>query len=369
MKLNKFNSLIGLCVATVAVSCSDALVDDVNRYPVGGEETDMISFIVADDYTRGGSFGNRPGLSTRGSVTTSDNIYTEGNAFAIYGDMTDSSKSIVLFNGDDVTYDNSNQWTYSNPRYWFADYEYSFVAMYPKTIPGLKDLNYENNRLAFSYTLPSNYSDATDILIAGHRRYYDSSSSDPTSVELSFGHIMTRLNFVAKIDAIAKDLGIEIKKISIKGVASNATYEVLPADIKTGFSETSDFSVAAWKISQTPGRKSLAKEIVTSQIEINTKEDGSKEILLFPSSDPLLVVPQSVTSDIIVELTYSQTGKNDQTVEGRLRTAASAHGYQWAQGRSYTYTFNLGVEDFILFDKPVVEAWDEDEGGKYIVVG
>lgn len=359
MKLNIFNSLIGLCVATEALSCSnDQVIDDLR--PAGGNDSDMISFMVADDYTRGGSFGNRPGSSTRATVTSTDNIYTMGSAFAIYGDMSDSSKSIVLFNGDDVTYDSSNQWTYSNPRYWFANYEYSFVAIHPKTIPGLKDLKYENNRLAFSYTLPSNYSEATDILIAGHRRYYDASPSDPASVELSFGHIMTRLNFVAYVDKSSQNADVEINKITIKGIASVASYTVRPTSIQPGSTETSDFDEAFWTtptsaitLSKTPSQKN-----VTSGVK-----DGMKTITLFPDSDPLFVIPQTVTGDMIVEIIYTLNGKED-TFEAYLNSTTIE---KWDAGRSYAYSFTVKDDGSILFAAPTVEKWEDYEGGQYII--
>ena len=100
---------MGLCVATAAVSCSNELVDE-NQLSVGSE-SDMISFVVADNNTRGGSFGNRPGSSTRASITTTDNI--EQNSFAVYGDMKalDSSNNpIIIFNGDEVSH-NGSKWT------------------------------------------------------------------------------------------------------------------------------------------------------------------------------------------------------------------------------------------------------------------
>ena len=294
------------------------------------------------------------------------------SAFAVYGDMSnlDSSNPIVIFNGTEVEdSDQDDKWTYSDVRYWFPDREFSFVALYPKTFAGLSNLKYESNRLAFTYTLPSNYSDASDIMIAGHRRIATASNMG-NMVELSFGHIMSRLNFVAKIDPIAKDLGIEIKKITIKGVASKASFSVIPANIQTGFYETSDLTLTnpVWTISQTPGRISLNKVPDETTIETYNEESTICKSL-FPMKDALFVIPQGVSSDITVELTYSQKNKGDTTIEGRLRSAASAHGYMWAPGRSYTYTFTLGVDDFIIFDKPDVSAWDEDEGGNYIVVG
>ncbi|MDE7349936.1 MAG: fimbrillin family protein [Muribaculaceae bacterium] len=340
------------------MSCSnDQVIDDPR--PAGGNDSDMISFMVADDYTRGGSFGNRPGSSTRGAaVTTRDNIYN--NTFAVFGDMTslDSSydvKNLVIFNGDEVKHDGT-QWAYSNPRYWFTNYEYSFVALYPKTFTGLAaDLSYENNRLAFSYTLPSDYTQATDILIAGHRRKAATSNVDK-KVELGFGHIMSRLNFVAKVEYTGQNSGIEIKSITIKGIASKGTYTALPATISTGYSETSDFAEAAWTISTS---EKIAYTKDTSKIP-----EVDKSFSLFPSTDPLFVIPQEVTGDLVVEITYSVNGKDEDPIEGYLDSALIT---EWIPGRAYTYSFTIKDNESIIFDAPTVQEWTDYEGGQYII--
>ena len=164
MRLNIFKSLFGLCVASMAVSCSnDQVIDDLP--PAGGNDSDMISFMVADNNTRGGSFGNRPGLSTRASITTTDNI--EQKSFAVYGDMKaldSSNNSIVIFNGDEVKHDGI-EWKYSNLRYWFANYDYSFTALYPYTEnkAAIQNLKYTDNSLSFTYS-PSTYTDYLAII-------------------------------------------------------------------------------------------------------------------------------------------------------------------------------------------------------------
>lgn len=357
--------LMGVCVATASVSCSNELVDDGLR-PVGGNDSEGISFVVADDYTRGGSFGNRPGLSTRASVTTTDNIKNPNIPFAVYGDMTleSSTDQIVLFNGDDVNYDAAkNVWAYSNLRYWLLDREYSFVALYPKTFDGLgSDLKYESNRLAFTYTLPSDYTRATDILIAGHRRQATTSNMD-RKVELSFGHIMSRLNFVAKIESSALNSGIEIKNITIKGVASEGSYSVLPATINNGFTETSDFSTAAWTVTANAVRKDFTKNTDTDNTK-TTLENSVTNISLFPENDPLFVIPQEVTSDLVVEISYSRNGKDEGPISGRLDSAVID---KWITGRAYTYSFTIKDNESITFEAPTVQDWIDYEGGQYII--
>ncbi len=353
---------MGLCVAAAAVSCSNELVDsDFNH--VGSEETDMISFVVADDLTRGGSFGNRPGTSTRGAVSKPEDI----NTFAVYGTFNNSSNNRVLFNGTEVSQGNDGKWTYGKKQYW-SEGEYSFLAIYPHTDPAttpLSNVDYssDSNSLSFQYTLPTDYKNATDILIAGHKRKY-ADASDADVVKLYFSHIMSRINFVAKIDPAIRNTEIKIKNITLKGVASKASCTVGLAEILPGSKQTSDLAGLTWTVSQTPQRIQFSKDTDATLNSANKIYSAE----LFPVDDQLLVIPQTVTSDILVEMTYSRNGK-ETTIQGRMRSASYAHGYSWSAGRSYTYSFTLGVDDYIIFDTPAVDVWDEDEGGNYIVVG
>ncbi|MDE7347528.1 MAG: fimbrillin family protein [Muribaculaceae bacterium] len=363
MRLNIFNSLMGLCVATAAVSCSNEVVDE-NCLPVGSE-SDMISFVVADDNTRGGSFGNRPGSSTRGSVTTSESM--KKNPFAVYGDMTnlDSSNPITLFFKEPVSYNNS-KWTYANTRYWFPNYEYSFLAIHPSTaIPSegstngeITNFDYKGDAsVSFDYTSPSDYSQATDILIAGHRRKYTASTDDKTVV-LSFGHIMSRLNFVANLE----NSNIEVTGITIEGIVSKAKYSVRPEIISSGNTETSDLTGTLW--SEHSGSTNISKN---KNFLPTTDSQGKLFISLFPDNDPLIVIPQKVTEKLKVVVTYNIGGQKDETIEGYLDSALLG---SWMAGKLYTYTFTLKAtnNEFIIFSQPDIEEWKEADGSSYIII-
>lgn len=355
---------MGVCVAAASVSCSNELVDDGLR-PVGGNDSDGISFVVADNNTRGGSFGNRPGLSTRASVTTTDNMYK--SAFAIYGDMSnlDSSNQIVIFNGTEVEdFDQDDKWTYSDVRYWFPDREFSFTAIHPAKVVGSNELpkiDYNDGSMSFDYTLPSDHQ-ATDILVAGHRRKYTAGYSTDF-VELNFGHIMTRINFVANIDKNSK---IEIKSITIRNIASEASYSVKPAEIMPGASSTSDLAGSAWSTPTVPVM--ISKVAETNKIEMSVNNStGIMSVSLFPEKDALILIPQDVSDNMIVEVTYSTGGTDIEKIEGNLSTVSSVK--SWAAGKLYTYSFTIeDNNDYIVFSKPNVEDWKEASGASYIIM-
>ena len=279
--------------------------------------------------------------------------------FEVYGNMVSSSSTTStpseVFKATPVT-KTDGKWVYENTQYWMPGQTYSFVAISTPSTENITNLSYSADKLTFNYTAPADYTTVPDILTAAHRRKYEKPA---TPVAFNFGHIMARISFVAKVDPSIPNQTLSIDRIEVKGIASRATYSLQPAPLGTA-SQTSDFVAPTWTISGTPARISYTKnpgETITT--------GGSTE--LFPSNDALLIIPQNVTSDIEVELTYSRGG-TPTTVSGRLRIASSTHGYAWAVGRSYSYSFTLGADDYLIFEEPAIKAWDEDEGGNYIVV-
>lgn len=367
MRLNIYNSLLGLCVASAAVSCSNELVDaDFNH--VGGEETDMISFVVADDLTRGGSFGNRPGTSTRGAATTDKNI--TDFPFAVYGDMAINSSAnnpSVIFDGTQVNYENGD-WKYSKLQYWISDRTYSFTAIHPAT--AIPNLDYSDGTLSFQYTLPSKIEDNVDILTASHRRKYDGSTGSPVS--FVFQHILSRINFVLNIDKTIGDKNqVVIEEISLQNISNSGSYSLTPAPLTSGTSTYDASGDSGWKNLSAPNA-TLFELSYPQGLTLN----GGEKVDFFPASGEdakmLCVIPQELTSDITLYVKYHsvENGK-DQTskeVYGNLYSVAlTTHNARWKAGESYTYAMTIGAEGKILFTMPDVENWKDAEGGNYVI--
>lgn len=347
--------LMGVCVAAAWVSCSNELVDDGLR-PAGGNDSGGISFVVADDYTRGGSFGNRPGSSTRATVTTTDNI--EQKSFTVYGDMTalDSSKSILIFNGEEVSH-NGSQWTYSNIRYWFSNYEYSFTAAHPKLEDkaAIQNLKYTDNSLSFTYS-PSTYSDGIDIMTATHRR---NSNVAITPVNFEFHHILSRINFKAEVDNTAVN-DIVITHLALVNVPTKAAYSIKAAS--TG-SNTNDYT-EEWSDFLDKDANCTLFEMTD---EITIPKGTTKEF--FPVENALMIIPQEVPEDVELQITYTTKGSGKSTTASTpLRNLTiTAHNGVWEMGKAYTYSFTLGDNESIIFNVPTVQNWNEAEGGNYVI--
>ncbi len=295
--------------------------------------------------------------ASRASVITNSTL--TANPFAVYGDMvkiSGAASTVKIFDGTTVTY-SGGAWSYGTPQYWFPGYTYSFVALCPAD--GLPDISYENNRIAFTYTQPD-YALTPDILVATHRRSYTSGTT--SAVFFQFRHIMARLNFTAQVDPNAES-GIVIESLRLINVFKQGNYQTAPAPLGTG-SETDDFVDGSWTVTGDTGvlfEKSFADRVLTP---------GETLQLFKADEDPLIVIPQQVTSDVKVEITYHHGNAPATKIyaSAKLFSIANAsHGGKWDAGLSYNYSFSLGANDFVIYSVPEVENWKDAEGGNYVI--
>ncbi|MDE6394659.1 MAG: fimbrillin family protein, partial [Duncaniella sp.] len=206
---------------TLYVSVFVPLMGAMSACTSDSEATDAI------DQGHGVTFTARE--ASRSTLISNSNI--TDNAFAVYGDMVLTSSAstatpTVAFDATRVTC-TDGKWSYDNQQYWFPSHTYSFVALYPADA-NVSDINYQNSRLSFTYTYPDEYTQATDLLVANHRRRYTSSGT-ATPVAFDFRHLMARLDFVANVDPAIGNGSVTIHSISLRNVYTQATYTVLPA--------------------------------------------------------------------------------------------------------------------------------------------
>lgn len=298
---------------------------------------------------------------TRASLVTNTTIRNE--SFAVYGDMKLTSSSdtpTVIFDGTEVAYNNGS-WGYANVQYWFPLHTYSFVALHPYSAlqTNISDINFGSSNLSFTYNYPDNYSDAVDLLTATHRRSYTTGAGH--AVAFDFSHIMARLNFVIKID---QSLGssVKITHLSLKNIGQSASYSISPAVLQSG--ETNDYIGGTWT-DPTDKTKTLFD---ISYDDVAVQSGTSYEF--FPAeTNPLLIIPQNVSANVEVEVTFQKDGDTSPTTASAqlYTTTVTAHNGVWQRGRTYTYTFSIGDNNYIVFGEPTLQDWNDAEGGNYII--
>ncbi|MDE7402034.1 MAG: fimbrillin family protein [Muribaculaceae bacterium] len=278
--------------------------------------------------------------ATRASVTT--NIDTEGGRFAVCGDMikadpgNSGGERMVIFSNTEVEYDGRN-WSYGESRYWFPNYEYSFVAIHPAHLlsGSVYDSQYSNSTLFLRYSIPVldgdriNRDKLTDIIAATHRRKYgNDTNSSASPVRLNFFHTMSRINFLLNYEGQADK--VTITKIELEGIDKTATLTLVPAPLSASGTRTDDYSLSWNSISD---RGTLIADI---NVDVSNGDTQS----LCPDNDALFMIPQPDNKGIIMKISYIYDRGDDP--EEQTMIAQNPIG-GWEAGKIYSYSIALNI--------------------------
>ena len=295
---------------------------------------------------------------TRGQVTTADNI--RANSFAVFGDVKytyyDESESTerkeVFLNRSEVRYvsDESNSgWKCTDEPFWYPNGEHSFVAIHPYSGITETQTTYSNNTLSFKYTLPDKIEDIHDLLVATHRRMYQNKNNTPaTSVKFKFSHILSRINITLNIEGSSDD--ITVTKIELDGLSKSGIFNITPAPLSPGSSQTDDYNLS-WSDHSNNGILS---------IDVADKGQGA----LFSESRALFVIPQPDNNKVIMKISYKSKGEDS---EQTLIAHESLGG--WSVGKIYSYsiTLNTATESPNINLDVSVEEWHSEPGNEVVV--
>ena len=318
---------------------------------------------------------------SRANITTNTSI--KNTPFVVYGDMVPTASAstatpTVIFPGTPVTFSTAdNAWQYDTPQYWFPNHTHSFVALHPAS--AVTDAQYLNNTLSFSYTLPAYseenptaYRSTPDILVATHRRNYTPGDTPTGAVAFNFAHVLSRINFTAEVKTGELNT-IVVDNFTIHNVHTSATYTITPAPILGSNSQADDYVDGTWTDHNTipdVGNQLLRFPTVTS---VNIEPANSRQFFRV-DNNPLFVIPQKIPENIEVLISYHAVDNQGNTVgtpvidlPAHLHQYTLQHGGEWLPGKSYNYTFAIGVDTDITFKTPTVEDWTESLGGNYII--
>lgn len=339
-----------MTLTVVAVACTSSASDEPND-----------AFEV--------KFAAREATDSRATLTTGDNI--KNKSFAVYGDMVSTTNASatpsVIFNNTEVKYANS-AWSYDTPQYWLPGNTYAFVALHPASAVGALNPTYSNHTLSFTYTQPADYRTAVDLLGASHHRNYILKGSEPASaVAFRFGHILSRLNFVAEVKS-SQHNPIIVESFSLRNVHTSATYTITPASI-TGNNETDDYTGEWSEYTNVPADGNQLFKIPSATTTIIRIEPGNERQFFPRNTNPLFVIPQMIPEEIEVSIRYRADvpGSDAVDMSTMIYVATLQHGGEWLPGKSYTYRFTIGVDEDITFKTPTVDDWVESLGGNYII--
>ena len=124
----------------------------------------------------------------------------------------------AFINGEEVTKAAEGAWGMSTTHYWPVSDNIQFFAFSPKAAISTDLWNVATKYPSFTYTI-KDVASQEDLLVASA-----TDKTKPTTdqaIELAFSHILTQINFSAKL---VKNFAYTITGISIKGVNNKNTY-------------------------------------------------------------------------------------------------------------------------------------------------
>ncbi len=304
-------------------------------------------------------------VTSRAALVSNSNIIN--TPFIVFGDMISidrrpDSKLIPTYNGAEVRFDSSlGKWICNESRYWFSDYQHSFVAVQPSKSDNLSNFQFSDNQLNFIYSQPADYKAADDLLIATLRRNY-SKMQESNAAPLKFGHALTNLNIVITYTdpTLSMTSPLTVRSLSFKNIPKTATYAVSPAPL-SGNSMTND---CIYYDDDVPGAMSDGWTVIKrADLEINFSAEGNdariipndnKGHYLFTSDDPLLLIPNPATP---TEMVISYSIYEDFGREHNDKTTTLIIPKGWNAGLNYILSITITNES-VLFNIDVAD-WKE----------
>ena len=308
---------------------------------------------------------------SRAAESTTANLTSK--PFALYGNVclaNDESDITELMNGRQATY-SSGKWNYGTTIYWFPNHIHTFLALHPieavNNTRTVTDVKYDNSRLSFKYTHPANYKNASDLLIATHRRRYDQvmgKIEDPVS--FTFEHILSVLDIRVKYN---EELAynnwnnrIVITEIVLDTINVSGTYSVHPDNLTEANARvgTDAHSESGWS-NLTSGSRSFKGDAYTTHNTGHMNQYGVQPgefKPVFQNADAITVLPKApgnVKLTMKFMLYVNGTYAADHTLSTVLENV------EWKAGQKITYNLQVSIGE-LLQGECTVEKWNDISG-------
>ena len=286
---------------------------------------------------------------TRSAVTTTQNL--TGKGFAVYSDIkslpaTADTHSSIICDKEQVAYQ-SGRWKYGRSIYWFPSHQHSFVALHPYEAIGtnaggkttVTNVKYEDGTLSFSYTHPDDYKNASDVLVATHRRNYIAElgkKADP--VNFTFEHTMAVLDIVAKYTEPLvygnQNNRIEIQNVTLENINISGNYSIRPDELTEGNDRTSTHDATGNWTDLKSGSRSFKGTSYNGIVNTENRTDVIPYRRLYSNSDEFIVLPKEkgdVKMTVKFDLYVNMTKAAEHTLSTVFKDA------EWKAGQKIRY--------------------------------
>ena len=315
-------------LATVAmVACSN---DEVVRQAA----PEAISFenVFVDNATRS---VNDPSL---------DATTLQGCGFGVYG-FVKADDTAPIFTNEEVTYDQTNGWSYANTQYWIPGATYDFFAVAPfraySDVVATAGTAGTPGGLTLSF---ANVNGTTDLLYAQNK---DMSSTGTTPVGFTFRHTLSKVKFSFENNNQSANTTIKVYDVKINNPYKTGT--VTLGDTTTWSNQALADGFALDFGAATDKEGTPEKEDVVEAKTVGTYE-SQNELLLIPANYPAdNKLSVSFKYDVVVGTTVVKTFPVNPNIAVNLEP-----------GKAYDFKATITPGEEIKFTVTAVDGWDTD---------
>ncbi len=247
--------------------------------------------------------------------------FTTNDAFTVWGGYDNDATNV--FNGETVTNNGGNNWSYTGTRYWVSGKTYNFYAIYPT---GYGTCSQTGTLTIHKFDTSTNKGDqAIDLMTA---EALGRSGSNPAPVPFTFRHELARVQVVAQCDpgVSASDIQTTFSGFRTKGtLIRNAT-------------------TTSWN--DLDGVGSFTGNIAS--LSSNSEESLYGDMLL---------IPQDINNEVQLSVSLK---RGNTPLSGTFSLSDASQ--SWEAGQTYRYTIRIEV-DAITFSNFTVDKWGETNAG------
>lgn len=331
----------------------------------------------------------RADIGSRATLYESDDLRRDGAAFAVWGAMYPiggpTTSCVPLFDGTPVAYrDAEGAWSYADPQYWFPGFVYNFRALFPAAVGGepLAAEARDSDRGDAMYVAVPDFdlTQGIDLLAAStdpYRCAHDAkwptvNGAQATVVDLAFRHLLCGITVTGAADtALGDGVQVTVEGMKIYGMSRRGSWSgagfgttAAPAGTWTPSAAHATDAENPYAVLVAAAPDASAKPVATGG-PVTLSAGGEHDFMAV--GDLLLMMPQALDDDFVLEVNYRYTGNGAEgslrTVRASLASASATLSEGWTAGRKYRYRFTIGPSDYILFAAPAVTPWQDASGG------
>lgn len=244
-----------------------------------------------------------------------------------------------VFDNRRVAPNSNGEWTYSPLEEWVENKAYKFYAYAPESIIGTPTYDYTNG-LSFDAFVVDNSNNQLDFVYAASGEVPSGSEgSVRPKVQFTFGHMLSMIQFTIR-SGFPNDVELNISDFKFYGMNS-----------------TCDFDNGNWGTSSVKIKEDAPIKL----------KDGLAKADQTPTdyADNCVVLPQAFSADVVYAkftINVPVSTSIETAIENKVITA-KIPADTWVPGYRYNYIVTIDGQtlDFITFDAPKVNTWEDDE--------